>query len=254
MRNRFKLLISALLIFLPASLALADQTFIHSLGLTAPQAAQLKTAQQTKKTTLDPAKIDRDSSTQNLAGQVLANAGDSTVQPVLNQILNDTQTIDSADDSYWQNLTSFLTPTAAAKLYLKDHHPKNQNPSPNPGAPKPHYDWTAYFGLTPTLQAQFKTADEARSASVKPAQENADSYLAQLSQQVQGNAEDSVILGSLSLILSNVQTIHQTEEAFWAATLPGFLSPTQEAKIYLHRHPPKGGFTPPPPAAPVTGN
>jgi hypothetical protein len=171
----------------------------------------------------------------------------------LNQILSDNKTINATEDLFWTSVGAFLTPTQVAKLYLKGHHPKNQTPSPQMSAPKPTnsqplYNWNAYFGFSKEVQAQLKAADQNRNGQMKTAREERDAALVQLNQLVQSNAADPAILGVLKTIFSDEKNEHATEQAFWETTLPGFLNPTQMAKLYLHRHASKGGFNPPPPA------
>ncbi len=225
--------------------AQADQGWDQYLALNPDQKAQLKAANEKRKGPLEIVRQDKDQATQDLANQVLANAGDAVLQPLLNQVLDDMQVIDKSDDTYWSSLLNFLTPTQVAKLYLKGHQPKNPGPAaPHPPGPHPSFKWDAYFGFNPVTAQQFKAADQARNAQMKNAREDQEAAIEQLNQLVQSNAADSAIQPTLTTLFNAIQTEHQTEQSFWGATLPGFLSPTQMAKLYLHRHPPKGGFTP----------
>lgn len=233
-----------------ASHCLAEQASDRYLGLNPGQKAQLKSANQAKNDAVKPSKTDKDTVTQNLMSQVLANAGDPALQPLLTQIQGDIQTIDGAEENYWQTLGGFLTPTQVAKIYLKSHPPKNpaQTPPQKPANPQMSFNWNAYFGLGKDLKSQLKAADQQRSAQAKTTREEMETAVDQLNQLVQSNAADSAIQPTLSTILTDLHSQHSLEQTFWGATLPGFLSPTQTAKLYLHRHPPQGGFNPPAPS------
>jgi Spy/CpxP family protein refolding chaperone len=233
----------------------ADKAWDQYLGLNPQQHQQLKAAEESRKKIVDPAKLDRDSATQSLTGLVLGNSGDSAVQPVLNQVLSDIQTIDNAEDTFWQAIPGFLTPTQVAKIYLRNHPPKNpamnppppSNPNPHPGPRQPRPDWNAYFGLNPQTEGQLKAADNAKNVSLKGGREEKEAAVEQLQQLVQAGAADSAVQPTLATLFKDIQTDHQTEETFWGTTLSGFLTPTQVAKIYLHRHAPKDSFNPPVP-------
>src|SRR5579859_2961053 len=84
-----------------ASLSYADKAFDQYVGFTKPQHQQFSAANKSKEAILKPARQDKDSATQSLIGQVLANGGDSVVQPILNKILSDIQTMDNAEDTFW---------------------------------------------------------------------------------------------------------------------------------------------------------
>ena len=140
-----------------------------------------------------------------------------------------------------------------AKIYLKRHPPKNLSQTPpttahKPPNTQPPYNWNAYFGLAKDLQSQLKAADQNKNAQMKTARDEKEAAIAQLNQLVQSNAVDASIQPTLTTLFSDIRTEHTTEQAFWGTTLPGFLNPTQVAKLYLHRHAPKGGFNPPPPS------
>lgn len=224
----------------------ADKAFDQYLALSPTQHHQLEAANKSRKSIADPAKAEKDSATQNLIGLVIGNTGDSGVQPVLNQVLSDTQTIDNAEDTYWQAIQGFLTPTQVAKIYLRNHPPKGPPPPPAPKPPGSGHPskWDVYFGFNPQTEGQFKAADKAKNASLKGVRQEKDAAVEQLRQLVQSGAADSAIQPTLATLFKDIQTEHQTEETFWGSTLPGFLAPTQVAKIYLHRHAPKGSFNP----------
>lgn len=235
-------------LLMAAKISYADRAWDLYLALTPPQHQQLKASNESKKKIVDPARLDKDSATQNLITQVLNNAGDTVVQPILNQILSDSQTIDNTEDTYWQSLQGFLTPTQVAKIFLKGHPPKNPSmvppPSPQGNPAKPKFNWNAYFGLNGATEAQLKAADNAKNAALKSVRDEKEAAIDQLRQLVQSNAADSAIQPTLATLFKDIQTEHQTDETFWGATLPGFLNPTQMARLYLHRHAPKGSFNP----------
>lgn len=235
-----------------ASLSYADKAWDQYVGFTKAQHQQWGASNKSKEAIVKPARQDKDASTQSLIGQVLANGGDSVVQPILNRILSDIQTMDNAEDTFWQTVQGFLTSTQVAKVYLKWHQPKppaapSNNPKPSNPNPQPPYNWNAYFGFTPDQASQLKGADQAKNTSLKPVRDEKDSALSQLAQLVQSNAADSAIKPTLNTLFADIQGEHQTEQTYWGTTLPGFLSSTQMAKLYLHRHAPQGTFNPPPP-------
>ena len=240
-------------VLLTGSFSYADKAWIQYLGLSKSQIIDLKNAEEARKGIVQPEKQEQEVATQNLMNRVLANAGDSVVQPLLSQILGEIKTIDGAEENYWQTLMGALNPTQVAKIYLKGHPPKNPstaspaavNPIPNPA---PRYDWNAYFGFTSVQQTQFKTTDQAKNNQMKSSRDEKEAATQQLAQLVNSNAPDGSIQPTLGTLFTDIQTEHQTEQAFWGTTLPGILNPTQMAKLYLHRHTPKGVFNPPPPA------
>lgn len=230
----------------------ADQAWDQYLGLNPTQQGQLKSANQAKNDTVKPAKADKDTATQNLMSQVLANTGDQALQPLLTRIQGDIQTIDGAEENYWQTINGLLTPTQVAKIFLKGHAPKNpsqNHPPPKPVNPQPSFNWNAYFGFSKEIQSQLKTADQQRSAQAKTTREEMEAAADQLNQLVQSNAADSALQPTLATVFSDLHSQHALEQSFWGITLPAFLSPTQEAKLYLHHHPPQGGFNPPAPSS-----
>jgi len=225
----------------------ADPAWDQYLGLNPSQKAQLKAVNEKRKQPLEIVRQDKDDATQNMVNQVKSNAGDTALQATLKQVLDDIQVIDKADEDYWTALSGFLTPTQVAKIYLKGHPPKStiapavQRPNnPNP----PFVKWNEYFGLNKPQSMQLKAADQARNSQMKPLKEEQEAAVEQLNQLVQSNAADTALQPTLTTLFNDLHSEHQAEEAFWGTTLPGFLAPTQMAKLYLHRHPPKGGFTP----------
>lgn len=238
-------------VFLAAALAHADKAWDQYLGLSKDQRVQYKNAEQSRKSIIDPARQDKESATQNLVSQVLANAGDAAVGPILGQITGDTKTIDGAEEMFWRSVSGFLASPQVAKIFLKWHQPKYPAASPAPPAPKPagarlpKLDWNSYFGFNKDLQDQLKSADQAKNAEMKSDRNNQEAYLEQLDQQVQGNAGDSAIQITLTSLFSALESEHHAEQNYWGTTLPGFLTPTQVAKLYLHRHSGKIPFNPP---------
>ncbi len=237
--------------FLTASLSYADdKAWVQYLKLSKTQMMELRNANQTRKGTVQPERQEQEVATQSLMNQVLANAGDSAVQPILNQILGKIKTIDGADENYWQSLMGALNPAQVAKIYLKDHPPKNPSaaastpvaPIPNPAPP---YNWNAYFGLTQDQQTKLKAADQDKNSQMKSNRDEKEAAVEQLDQLVNSNAPDGSIQPTLETLFADIQIEHQGNQAFWGTTLPGFLSSTQMAKLYLHRHTPKGVFNPP---------
>lgn len=241
----------AVAVLLTASSSYADKAWDQYLGLNPAQKSQLKAADEAKKSEDNPAKQDKDSTIQNLMSQVLANAGDPAVTPLLSQVLGDIKTINGAEDTFWSAIRGFLTPTQTAKIYLKRHQPKNppQAPPsiPNQGNAQPKYNWNAYFGFSKDMQSQLKAADQAKNTQMKSLKEEKEGVLSQINQLVQTTAPDSAIQPPLGTLFADIQAEHTAEQTYWETTLTGFLNPTQEAKLFLRRHAPKGTFNPPPP-------
>ncbi len=225
----------------------ADPAWDQYLGLNPGQKAQLKVTNEKRKQPLQIVRQDKDDALQTMVNQVKSSAGDTALQATLRQVLDDVQVLDKADEDYWAAISGFLTPTQVAKVYLKGHPPKStiapavQRPNnPNP----PFRKWEAYFGLDRAQSSQLKAADQARNSQMKPTREEQEAAMEQLNQLLQSGASDTALQPTLTTLFNDLHTEHQTEQAFWGTTLPGFLAPTQMAKLYLHRHPPKGGFTP----------
>lgn len=228
----------------------ADPAWDQYLGLNPSQKAQLKDVNQKRKQPMEIVRQDKDDATQTMVTQVKANAGDNALQATLKQVLDDIQVIDKADEDYWAAISGFLAPTQVAKIYLKGHPPKNPSaPGPqHPANPQPHINWNAFFGLSRPQAQQLKAADQARNSQMKPTREEQEAAVEQLNQLVQSGAADNAFQATLqptlTTLFNDLHTEHQAEQDFWGTTLPGFLAPTQMAKLYLHRHPPKGGFQP----------
>ncbi|SRR5579871_5723680 len=225
----------------------ADPAWDQYLGLNPSQKAQLKGVNEKRKQPLQIVRQDKDDATQNMVGQVKANAGADALLATLKQVLDDIQVLDKADEDYWAAISGFLTPTQVAKVYLKGHPPRStiapsvQHPNnPNP----PFVKWNEYFGLSKPQSIQLKAADQARNNQMKPLKEEQEAAVEQLNQLVQSNAADAALQPTLTTLFNDLHTEHQVEQSFWGTTLAGFLAPLQMAKIYLHRHPPKAGFTP----------
>jgi hypothetical protein len=237
-------------VLLTASFSYADKAWDQYLGLSKSQRSQLKIDNENKKGIIQPEKQEQEVATQTLINQVLANAGDAVVQPILSQILGEVKTIDGAEENYWQSLMGSLNPSQVAKIYLKDHPLKNPSAAPpSPAANpmpnlSPRYDWNAYFGFTSVQETQFKAADQAKNNLMKSSRDEKEAAIQQLVQLVNSNAPDGSIQPTLGTLFTDIQTEHQTEQAFWGTILPGIMNPTQMAKLYLHRHTPKGVFNP----------
>jgi hypothetical protein len=223
--------------------ALAGPSWYQSLGLTKDQGKQLRGFNQAKSATIKQAFQEKEGNTVNLAHLVLSGAGDADLQPALGQVLSNLQTMVEADDNYWKNLQSFLTPGQVAKIYLKTH--PDAAPVTPPARPKDGVNWAAYVGLTPAQYKQLKDTNVQWMGRMKAKVSDRVSTLKQLEASIQNGAPDAQVLPLLNTLLATVQGKHQTELDYYEKDLPAFLSPTQVAKLYLHRRPPKEGFSPP---------
>lgn len=226
-----------------ASCAFAGPTWYQSLGLTKDQGRQLRGSNQAKSATIKQAFQDKEGNTGHLAKLVLSNAGDTAIQPVLGQVLSSLQTMEKADDDYWRSLQSFLAQSQVAKIYLKFH--PNVPPVAARARPKDKVNWVAYIGLTPAQLKQLKSTNSQWMGQMKEKVSERTSAYQKLEKAVQSGAPDAEIQPILNTLLATVVEKHQVDQDYYGKDLPGFLSPTQVAKLYLHRRPPKEGFIPP---------
>jgi hypothetical protein len=151
--------------------------------------------------------------------------------------------MERADDDYWKNLQSFLAPSQVAKIYLKFH--PDVPPVAARARTKDKVNWAAYIGLTPAQLKQLKSANSQWMGQMKGKVSERTSAYQRLEKAVQSGAPDAEIQPILNALLAAVREKHQIDQDYYAKDLPGFLSPTQVAKLYLHRRPPKEGFIPP---------
>jgi hypothetical protein len=233
--------------------AFADPNWDQSLGLTKDQLKELKGFNKTKSDILHQAQQDREGSTEALMKQVLAGDGESAVQATLGQVLFDVKAMEKAEEDYWNNLQAFLSPAQAAQIYLKIHPPLPGPEATPKGSkasvhPKDNFRWGAYIGLDANLLGQLRSANLQWSGQMKEKKEEKASAAGRLEKLIQAKGPDSDIQANLKALLAAVQAQHEIDQDYWEKALPGFLSPTQVAKLYLHRLPPKEGFHPPPQA------
>lgn len=226
-----------------AACAFAGPTWYQSLGLTKDQGRQLRGSNRAKSATLRQAYRDKEGNTEYLAKQVLSGAGDTALQPVLVRVLSSLQAMEKADDDYWKNLQSFLSPGQVAKIYLKFH--PHVPPVAAPARPRDGVNWVSYIALTPAQIKQLKSTNSQWMGQMKGRVSERTATYQQLENAVQAGAPDSEIQPVLKALLAAVREKHQADQDYYGKDLPGFLNPTQVAKLYLHRRPPKEGFNPP---------
>jgi hypothetical protein len=226
-----------------ASFAFAGPTWYQSLGLTKDQKIQFRKCNRVKSAAIKQAYSDKEGNSEYLARQVLSNSGDEALQPTLGQVLASLQTMEGADDDYWRNLQSFLAPSQVAKIYLKFH--PDVPPAAAPSRPKDKVNWVSYIGLTPAQIKQLKSANIQWMVQMKEKVSERTSAYLQLEKAVQTGAPDAQIQPILNALLATVREKHRIEQDYYGKDLPAFLGPTQVAKLYLRRRPPKTGFNPP---------
>lgn len=235
--------LAAALAWALASFAFAGLTWYQSLGLTKDQEIRLRKCNQAKSTSIKQAYSDREGNSEYLAKQVLSNTGDATLQPTLGQVLFSLQAMEKADDDYWKELQSFLSPNQVARIYLKFH--PDVPPVVPPARPKDGINWSAYIGLTPAQFKQLKSVNSQWMTQMKAKAAERNAGLQQLEKAVGAGDSDNQIQPLLTSLLSSVEERHRIDQEYYGKDLPAFLSPTQVAKLYLHRRPPKTGFNPP---------
>jgi hypothetical protein len=226
-----------------ASLAFAGPTWYQSLGLTKDQQIRLRKCNHAKSAAIQQAYADKEGNSEYLATQVLSNSGDGALQPILGQVLSSLQAMEKADDDYWRNLQSFLAPGQVARIYLKFH--PDVPPITPPARPKDKVNWVAYIGLTPSQFKQLKDANTRWIGLMKETVARKSAAYQKLEKSVQSGETDAQIGPLLDALLSSMEEKHRIDQEYYAKDLPAFLGPTQVAKLYLHRRPPKTGFNPP---------
>jgi hypothetical protein len=224
--------------------------FKPAFDLSKEQRRKLDSANKIKSSAVRSLRDQENASIDLLRQKIDAKAPDAEITPVFATIRSDMKSQQEAESSYWETLAGFLTPMQQAKLFLKNHPPKNVSPPPAQ-APKPAtapqppqlfgnppQDWKMYFGLAKEQQAKFDAANKAKSTTLKPLRENQDGAIEALRQKVDANAPDPDIAATFNSVKADILAIQGTENAYWD-TLSGFLTPTQQAKLFLKGKPKK---------------
>jgi Spy/CpxP family protein refolding chaperone len=222
-----------------------------ALNLSKEQHQKLDSANKAKASTVKSLRDQEESSIDQVRQKVDAMAPDAEIVTVFTEVKSAMKSLQSTENAYWETLTMFLTPTQQAKIFLKSHPPKNPvppaatpAPAPKPGAaPQQQYgnppqDWKPYFGLTKDQQQKFDAANKTKSTALKPLHESQDAAIDALRQKVDAGAPDSDIAAAFSSVKAILKAIQDDETAYWDG-LAGFLTPTQQAKLFLKGKPKK---------------
>ena len=98
--------------------------------------------------------------------------------------------------------------------------------------------WKQTFALTPEQKTKFDAANKSKGQTMKALQDAKESALEQLSRKVDAKAADPEVKSALDAARRALAAIPSAENAFWDG-LAGFLSPTQQAKLFLKGKPKK---------------
>lgn len=219
-------------------------------ALTPDEKPKFDQANKDKSDKVKAAKEDQEKATETLRGQVDSKASDDQIKGTFSQVRAASQAIHAAEDGFWTQASSILTPTQQAKLLLKSHPPKGTQPAaaPKPPAPSapvtaagapgtaPAQDWKTYFDLTPAEKKPFEDANKAKGQTLKRQHEDAEKALEALSQKVDAQAPDADIAPAFAAARQALEARAKTEDGFWD-TVSGILTPTQVAKLYLKGKP-----------------
>jgi len=99
-------------------------------------------------------------------------------------------------------------------------------------------DWKAYFGATKEQQQKLEAANKAKNESIKPLRQQKDDQIELLRQKVNATASDNDIQTAFRAVRSSEKAIQDAENGYWD-TVAGFLTPMQQAKLFLRGHPKK---------------
>ena len=240
---------TGIIILVQSSYATAETS---AVALGKEQRHKLDSVNGTKSSNVKSLREKEDASVEQLRQKVDAKASDADIAAVFSTVRSYTKSIQAAEDGYWDSLAVFLSPSQQAGLFLKNHPPKNALPpaagaasppsSPTSKPPQqygnPPQDWKAYFGLTKDQQGKFDTANKAKAAALKTLRETQDGAIEALRQKVNSNASENDIAAAFTTVKTDMKAIQNAENSYWD-TLSGFLSPTQQAKLFLKSRPKK---------------
>jgi len=220
-------------------------------GATKEQQQKLDTANKAKSTTAKALRDQEDATIEQLRQKVEANAPDADLTTIFNTVKSTTKSIQKAENDFWDTIEGFLSPTQVAKLFLKSHPPKNQTASTaapantaKPQTPSvvkpatPAQDWKSYFAATKEQQQKLDTVNKTKNEKVKSLREQKDNQIEQLRQKVDAAAPDNDIQTAFAAVRSSDKAIQDAENGYWD-TVAGFLTQTEQAKLFLRGHPKK---------------
>jgi hypothetical protein len=216
-------------------------------GLDSAQQKRFAQAEKDRAAKVKPLRDQEKPLVESLKQQVAANAPDAQIGQTFGQIRAGKKGIQAADEAFLDALSAFLTPVQQAKWILKNHKPQ-QGPGSQPPAPKPvpppqdsaqkqaakaaAEAWKQSFALTPAQKPRFDAASKSRNETLKGLRAAQESALEQLSAKLEAKAPDADLQGAVDAARRALAAIPAAEDAYWD-TLAGFLTPTQQAKLFL---------------------
>jgi len=213
-------------------------------GLDSSQQKRFAQAEKDRAAQVKPARDQEKARIESLKGLVASKAPDAQIGPAFAEIRAGKKTIQTAEESFLDALAAFLTPTQQAKWILKGHKPKS-GPGSEPPAAKPPQDsaqkqaakaaaeaWKLSFALTPDQKQKFDAANKSKNETMKGLQAAKEAALEQLSAKLEAKATDSDMKNAVDAARRSLAAIPAAEDAYWDG-LAGFLTPTQQAKLFL---------------------
>lgn len=213
-------------------------------GLDSSQQKRFAQAEKDRAAQVKPARDQEKARIESLKGLVASKAPDAQIGPAFAEIRAGKKTIQTAEESFLDALAAFLTPTQQAKWILKGHKPKS-GPGSEPPAAKPPQDsaqkqaakaaaeaWKQSFALTPDQKQKFDAANKSKNETMKGLQAAKETALEQLSAKVEAKAPDADMKSAVDAARRSLAAIPAAEDAYWDG-LAGFLTPTQQAKLFL---------------------
>jgi hypothetical protein len=215
-------------------------------GLDTAQQKRFAQAEKARAAQVKPVRDQEKPRIESLKQQVESKASDAQIGPAFAEIRAGRKTIKAADEAFLDAIAAFLTPTQQAKWILKNHKPKNaagEPPAVKP--PPPPQDsaqkqaakaaseaWKQAFALTPDQKQKFDAANKSKNETMKGLQAAKESALEQLSARVEAKAPDADMQSAVGTARRALAAIPVAEDAYWDG-LAAFLSPTQQAKLFL---------------------
>lgn len=216
-------------------------------GLDTAQQKRFAQAEKERAAQVKPVREQEKPRIESLKRLVASKAPDAQIGPAFSEIRAGRKTIQTADEAFLDAIAAFLTPTQQAKWILKNHKPKS-GPGSDPAAAKPPQAppdsaqkqaakaaaeaWKESFALTPDQKQKFDAANKSKNEAMKGLQAAKETALEQLSAKVDAKAPDADMKGAVDAARRALAAIPAAEEAYWDG-LAGFLTPTQQAKLFL---------------------
>jgi hypothetical protein len=212
-------------------------------GLDSAQRNSFSQAEKARAAQEKPLRDQEKQRVESLKRLVESKASDAQIGPAFAEIRAGKKTIQAADETFLDAIAAFLTPTQQAKWILKNHKPKS-GPGEPPNA-KPPQDsaqkqaakaaaeaWKQSFALTPDQKQKFDAANKSKHETMKGLQAAKESALEQLNARVEAKAPDADMQNAVSSARHALAALPAAEDAYWD-DLAAFLTPTQQAKLFL---------------------